>query len=198
MKIIDFEKKGNVVRFYLGADNLTNWYGDDWDDVPYEHNAGIVYEEFIAGHKDIAFPFDSLVIEPCEGMINSDWCKDDMVARRVPCIIVIPKEIADNSWYKEDFTHWVGAEGIQRFYFGDKMEAQDAGVNYITSIIDNAPTINGAPVVHARWAQQCEGKHIYKCSACGAEGRGDAVVFQRYCPKCGARMDKDEQNGQFM
>ena len=30
MKIIDFEKKGNVVRFYVGSDNLENYYGDDF------------------------------------------------------------------------------------------------------------------------------------------------------------------------
>ena len=29
MKIIDFEKKGNVVRFYLGDNDLKEWYGDD-------------------------------------------------------------------------------------------------------------------------------------------------------------------------
>ena len=29
MKIIDFDKKGNIVRFYLGIDSIENWYGDD-------------------------------------------------------------------------------------------------------------------------------------------------------------------------
>ena len=46
LKIIDFEKKGNVVRFYYGKDSLKEWYGDDWDDRPYEHNAGEVYHRF--------------------------------------------------------------------------------------------------------------------------------------------------------
>lgn len=125
MKIIDFQKKGNVVRFYLGDDNLSDWHGDDWNDYPYEHNAGTVYDEYVSGHRDIAFPFDSFVIEPCEGVFNSDWCKDDMVARRVPCIIVVPKEIAETSWYENDFKHWASADGIQRFYFGDKMEDEE-------------------------------------------------------------------------
>lgn len=39
MKIIDFERKGNLVRFYLGDDDLAEWWGDDWNDTPYEHNA---------------------------------------------------------------------------------------------------------------------------------------------------------------
>ena len=35
MKVIDFERKGNVIRFYLGKDDLTEWWGDDWNDTPY-------------------------------------------------------------------------------------------------------------------------------------------------------------------
>ncbi len=128
MKIIDFSKKGNIVRFYLGADDLQEWYGDDWNDAPYEYNAGKVYDRFIVGHKDIAFPFDTFVLEPCEGHVNSRWCKNDMVTRRVPCIIAVPKEKTEDSWYGQDFEHWVWTDGVQRFFFGDRMEldAEDA------------------------------------------------------------------------
>jgi hypothetical protein len=143
MKIIDFERKGNVVRFYLGektedwgwtrsdykrSDGTTpdwlkpsdSYYGDDWDDRPYEHNAGQVYEEFIKGYKDVSFDFDDLVLEPCCGAwnCNSRWCKDDMVARRVPCIIAVPKEIHQYSW-DDAFDTWAGADGIKKYYFGD-------------------------------------------------------------------------------
>lgn len=121
MKIIDFEKKGNVVRFYLGEDSLTEWHGDDWDDYPYEHNAGPVYEEYVSATRDLAFDFDDLVLEPSEDWHNgnSEWSKDDMVARKVPCIIVIPKELQD---YNDNFNHYVGMQGITKFYFGDAME----------------------------------------------------------------------------
>ena len=64
MKIIDFERKGNLVRFYLGDDDLVEWYGDDWGDTPYEHNAERVYDEYIKGYCDMMFPFDDLVLEP--------------------------------------------------------------------------------------------------------------------------------------
>lgn len=144
MKIIDFEKKGNVVRFYLGektADwgwtnpeykdytgKTPNWlkpsdryYGDDWDDKPYEHNAGTVYGEFIKGHKDIAFDFDDFVLEPCDGEWNSPWCKDDMAARRVPCIIVVPKLAVESSW-NTDFKYWVADDCVKKYYFGDELE----------------------------------------------------------------------------
>ena len=143
MKIIDFEKKGNIVRFYLG-EKTEDWgwtrpdytingktpdwlkpsdtyYGDDWDDRPYEHNASQVYAEFIKGYKDIAFNFDDLVLEPCCGTYNSSWCKYDMVARKVPCIIVVPKEVYKDSW-DDSFDIWVEADGIKKYYFGDEVE----------------------------------------------------------------------------
>lgn len=37
MKIIDFERKGNLVRFYLGDDDLAEWYGDDWNEIGRAH-----------------------------------------------------------------------------------------------------------------------------------------------------------------
>ena len=144
MKIIDFERKGNVVRFYLG-EKTKDWgwtnpdykdlhgetpswlkpkdiyYGDDWDDTPYECNAGQVYDEFIKGYKDIAFNFDDYVLEPCDGVENSHYCKDDMVARKVPCLIVVPKDIYKNNWVYR-FCDWVGRDGVKKYYFGDELE----------------------------------------------------------------------------
>ncbi len=149
MKIVDFDRKGNVVRFYLGektkswgwtnpdykdaAGKTPDWlepsdtyYGDDWNDSPYEHNAGRVYDEFIKGHKDIAFKFDDIVLEPCNG--EAEYSKDDMVSRKIPCIIVISKEdldaaevplwtIADNFEYAARFAK------ARKFYFGDELNA---------------------------------------------------------------------------
>ena len=119
MKIIDFEHKGNVIRFYLGADELESWYGDDWDDAPYEHNAGRVYDEFVTGRHDMVVPFDSTVLEPCSGQLNSRWCKLDMVARLVPCIIIVPGKL---DWYSDNFNDYIGAASARRIYFGDKLE----------------------------------------------------------------------------
>lgn len=121
MQIIDIEKKGNVVRFYLG-ENGKQW-GDDWDDAPYEHNAGSVYEEYVKATKDISFPFDDLVLEPCDGVSNSCYSKQDMIKRKVPCLIVVPGELYKEDFFiYESFNHWIGADGVLKYYFGDEME----------------------------------------------------------------------------
>lgn len=147
--IIDFERKGNVVRFYLGsktekwgwtnpdykdaAGKTPEWlkpsdtyYGDDWDDAPYEHNAGRAYDEFIKGHADIYIPFDSLVLEPCnnnDDIYNHGWCKNDMVARTIPCIIVVDKRAFPDKdeWQVNSFDYWLGCDlpYVKKYYFGD-------------------------------------------------------------------------------
>ena len=122
MKIIDFKRRGNVVRFYLGKDDCEDYTGDDWDDSPYEYNAEEVYDEYVMGHRDIAFPFDFAVVEPSDGHTNSPWCKDDMKARKVPCIVVVSDP--DYLWY-DDFDVMNAHDKAIRFYFGDKMEPSD-------------------------------------------------------------------------
>ena len=120
MKIIDYAVKGNVVRFFLGEDDCTDYWGDDWNDAPYEHNAGTVYDRFVSGYRDMTFGFDDLVLEPCTGEFNSIWSKDDMKQRQMPCIVVVPAERAKGSW-ENSFRYWQGADGVKRFYFGDSM-----------------------------------------------------------------------------
>jgi hypothetical protein len=128
MKIIDFDTKGNVVRFYLGQDDLEKWWGDDWNDCPYEHNAGTVYDRYVSGYKDIAFGFDDVVFEPCVGELNSPYTKEDMIKRKVPCICVLKKEHQDKlTDYYYSFKEIVGNVNAVKYYFGDKMEPETGG-----------------------------------------------------------------------
>lgn len=130
-KIIDFEKNGNQVKFYIGTEDCNDYYGDDWDDTPYEHNAGIVYDRFIAGWFVKSFDFDDVVMEPCEGSDNSRFCKDDMRNRRVPCICVLPKK------YKEEYAWYYAFEDISgnansiNFYFGDEVDIEKEDVHLV-------------------------------------------------------------------
>lgn len=131
MKIIDFEKKGNLVRFYLGDDDCNGYWGDDWDDRPYECNAGRVYDEYIKGHRDIVFPFDYAVVEPCDGYLNSPWCKEDMKARKVPCTVAV----ANPDWEDDTFDRINADDKAVRFYFGDKMEPSEGVTIFVSGTI---------------------------------------------------------------
>lgn len=126
MKIIDFKKKGNVVRFWLGADDCDDYYGDDWDDAPYEHNAGQVYDKFIKDYVDVVFPFDAIVTEPADDWKyggNTPYCKDSMKERLCPCIIVVGKKAQEFSW-DDSFSFWAGSgvKDVKKIFFGDKID----------------------------------------------------------------------------
>lgn len=119
MKIIDFERKGNVVRFYLGKENVTDYGGEGWEKYPYDR-AERVDEKHITGSADIAFPFDTMVLEPACGEERCSYSKADMKAGIVPCIIVVPPNIANGS-QRDQFSYWANGRGTLKFYFGDKM-----------------------------------------------------------------------------
>ena len=133
-KIIDFERKGNQVKFILGSTDLEKWYGDDWDDKPYEHNAGSVYDEFVLGEKIMTFDYYDAVLEPCSGTYNSPYSKDDMRSRRIPCIVVVNKELLKDHiayWGNTDdieFAQYASSADnklIQKLYFGDIIEMEE-------------------------------------------------------------------------
>ena len=115
LKIIDFATKGNVVRFYLGENSCIDYWGDDWNDAPYEHNAGKVYDEFIKTTYDIHIPYDYNVLEPCSGMLNSFYSKEDMKKEKVPCIVIYKPEEDDYGMY--DFNHCVADKNCVKIYF---------------------------------------------------------------------------------
>lgn len=88
MKVIDFVLYGNTFRLYLGADDCNDYWGDDWDNVPYEHNAGLVYTRYIQGYVEFAFPLKYSVREACYGYSNSPFSKEDMKNRKEPCLTI--------------------------------------------------------------------------------------------------------------
>lgn len=123
MKIIDFERKGNVVRFYLGNAQCNDYWGDDWNDRPYEHNAGTVYDEFVKGYMDVAFPFGCNVLDPESDYHyhgNSPYCKEDFKKRHAPCIIVLSEETVKEDYCTCDaYSHYMGSDTVERFYYND-------------------------------------------------------------------------------
>jgi hypothetical protein len=152
-KIIDFKVKGNAVRFYLGNKtdewgwtnknykdrngNTPDWlkpndtyYGDDWDDVPYEHNAGKVYDEFVIGVRTYYVDYDWIIIEAKDGYKNSPYSKMDFVKRKIPCIIIIKGKTAKKYKDKNTMDFWLNEElekleDVEKFYFGDFLSSGD-------------------------------------------------------------------------
>jgi len=62
-------------------------------------------------------------------------------------------------------------------------------------LIDEVPTADVLPVVHAHWVEQFEGTYLRRamyCSACKKKsgiGGSKANQMKPYCPNCGAKMD---------
>ena len=110
-EIIDFDQKGNVVRFYLGKNG--EQYGDDWNDAPYEDNAGTVYDKFIRGTVDVAFDLDADVYAP-GGYGCESFTKDGMRKRAYPCISVSLKDLWGYGRSVMDSESW-------NIFFGDKL-----------------------------------------------------------------------------
>ena len=122
LKVVDFCLKGNVLRLFLGTPDVQAW-GDDWNDTPYEHNAGTVYEEYVTATLDVAFDFDAYVSEPRDGHLNSPWCKQDMQLHAVPCIatLLLDNGRRDDWRYEDDFQQVAEHRDATLVFFGDAL-----------------------------------------------------------------------------
>lgn len=84
--LIDVCIRGNGIRLYFGSavEPIT---GDDFDDVPYEHNAGIVYSEYVNFYMDALIPFNWQVTDPAGELdcyTNSQYCRNDFKTGEIP------------------------------------------------------------------------------------------------------------------
>lgn len=83
--------------------------------------------------------------------------------------------------------------------FDDDCESDGFGVVYVRHI-DEAPTVDAAPVVHARWLHRVKkvpkpegGYTLGPCTYC-SECLKEAINLTEsgYCPSCGAKMDLED------
>lgn len=97
LKLIDVDTRGNLVRLYFGEydEKTGTWagaaageqpYGDDWDDAPYEDNAGIVYDRFIKRVVDVCVKWEYRVIEPFAGRYFS---REELFNTKAPFLSII-------------------------------------------------------------------------------------------------------------
>ena len=57
--------------------------------------------------------------------------------------------------------------------------------------IDKQPTVDAEPVRHGRWVEL---EHAYECSFCGVIRHKGVTGYYAYCPNCGSKMDKEEED----
>lgn len=125
LKLIDMDRTSSGFKAFFGKKDCTDYWGDDWNDKPYEHNAGEVYDEFVERTVDFNIPFGCRAYMPCDGEYNSRWSKEDFKNMVTPILIVVPKSIADKemyAWSNDDYKSWVGTKGVVRFYLEDSKE----------------------------------------------------------------------------
>lgn len=119
MKIIGWERKGNVVNFALGKDNLDYWSGDDWDDTPYEHNAVTIPLFGTEKYVDIAFRYNVSVLEAEDDWHyhgNSPFCMNDFKERKAPILII------DITGEEEFYSLAVNKKDVYEIFMGDRFE----------------------------------------------------------------------------
>lgn len=84
----------------------------------------------------------------------------------------------------------------------EEKQALKHGNKLVRELVDGLPTIDAAPVVHARWkryfvkAGEEFHDHAY-CSACRKASTAwapDITDAMRYCFHCGAKMDEKEED----
>lgn len=76
----------------------------------------------------------------------------------------------------------------------------DDMVEFAVNAVECAPSVDAEPVRHATWRKDISGKYVF-CTACydSSFGRGcfafpnrPEIINWRYCPICGAKIDKEE------
>jgi hypothetical protein len=72
----------NDVAYFTTCEPLDRQWGDDWNDAPYEHNAGAPYEwheqSRVPKYEIFKVVFYGDYRRPCDGVTNSAYCVQDI------------------------------------------------------------------------------------------------------------------------
>lgn len=103
-KLCYIVRYGKSATAFFTTNELKNQWGDDWNDAPYEHNAGDPYtwREYMGERgipeyeiKSVDFFYDGFVFPCDDGHYNSPWSVDDINAGRVPWVRLVGVSIED-------------------------------------------------------------------------------------------------------
>lgn len=91
LRVLDAEVSEHCVRFYLGTEKTYQegkFHGNDWNDSPFDCNAGTIYPVYCKAILDIYFEWDTVVRDapPVSGPIY--WSKNDIKAKRYALVYV--------------------------------------------------------------------------------------------------------------
>lgn len=83
-----------------------------------------------------------------------------------------------------------------RYYQTDNLDdAYGQGWDDALCSIEHIPAADVTPVVHGEWLLRHEGHgHYWECSSCHKNPCIYVTKDTRYCPNCGAKMDKENED----
>lgn len=100
--ILDMEMHDNMLTFWLGDDeDFSNSWGDDWNDTPFNGNAGRVLNEHVKKIITLKFPlYDDVQIVKLFDDPKGEYSMKDL----------------------KDQKHWALKIGVLEFYLGSSFE----------------------------------------------------------------------------
>lgn len=145
-----YSEMRSIIYLWFGDEGVTDYGGDDWDDAPYEHNAGHVSDEYVHDIVRIALPLGLTGVEPADGYENSPFCKDDLKSGIAPCVVIVPSSIADldAAWGNNLYPVCLGSREALRIYHGDDLASILDGIDALAR--DHA--VGGGEVTVSRCA----------------------------------------------
>ncbi len=96
--------------YFTTRKDWQNQWGDDWEDFPYEHNAGRPYKwlppSAVPRYEVVKVAFEGDFKEPLDGHLNSPWSVEMINQRQVPWLAP--------DWIEHDVSIYAG-ETLEQF-----------------------------------------------------------------------------------
>ena len=134
--IVDFEVNGNIVRYLVSCD--THYIEQGF--------VSEVKTSTLVEKKTYYYDYDWVIVFACNGLKNSGNLKDDLINKKIPCVIVVKNELANNK--NNSFDYWldfyndifnideIRQNNIEAFFIGDHLligdtlETRNSGITF--------------------------------------------------------------------
>ena len=91
---------------------------------------------------------------------------------------------------------YIDAEGVMRACYDSFLKTGNKAYREIFALVEAVPAEDVQEVRHGRWEHDGydfpHGNDWVHCSVCGKRGINVPADLTPYCPRCGSRMDKEE------